>query len=277
MTAIHIESSAPLRAQQNRLPDSAKRRFRASLFPPLAGAAAHNDGPITYKVADNQHERGSAFRLVHDVYVEEGLMHPNPLRMRVMPHHLLPTTAVFVALEEGRVVATISLVGDGRLGLPLEEVYGREVGRLRHPACWLGEVSALATSSLSATAGLEVVVGLMRLMAQFSRQHGLEHLLVAVHPRHARFYRRSMGFKPFGEQKPYPAVCNRPAVALHLDLSRVEEDPPASYALIFGESIADEHLRFCPISAVERRYFASAVACDASPADGFVAPVSACA
>jgi hypothetical protein len=67
-----------------------------------------------------------------------------------------------------RVIATISLVGDGHLGLPMEEIYGEQVCRLRH--WWL--------------------VSLMRLMAQFSWRHGLDHLLLAVHPRHARFYRR---------------------------------------------------------------------------------------
>lgn len=257
---------------------AAKNRIHASLFPPSMGAGAANDCSIVYKVADTQHERAAAFRLLHDVYVEEGLMHPNRFQMRVMPHHLLPTTAVFVAVEAGQVVATLSLVGDGRLGLPLEEVYGREVEELRRPSTWLGEVSALATSRLSATTGLEVVVGLMRLMAQFSRRHGLDHLLVAVHPRHARFYRRSMGFNAMGGEKPYPAVRHRPAVALHLDLSRVDDDPPASYGLIFGESIAEEHLRFCPISAGERRHFASALACDAGRADDESAvPALACA
>jgi hypothetical protein len=231
------------------------------------------EGGIVYKVADNQHDRSAAFRLVHDAYVDAGLMCRNVSQMRVMPHHLLATTAVFVALDNDRVIATLSLVGDGRLGLPMESVYAREVSDIRQPDCWLGEVSALASAPASTAAvGLDVVVGLMRLMAQFSRRHGLDHLLVAVHPRHARFYERCLGFRPFGSEKAYPSVCDHPAVALHLDLSRLEEDPPATYGLFFGESIAEEHLRFCPISAAERRHFLSAVDSEES-----VAPVLACA
>jgi hypothetical protein len=247
---------------------AAKERIPASYFQPsLAAPWEPSDIAVAYKVADTKHERASAFRLVHDVYVKEGLMHRNPFRMRVMPHHLLPTTAVFVAQEAERVIATLSLVGDGRLGLPLEEVYGPEVDQLREPSTWLGEVSALASAPYAADFGFDVVIGLMRLMAQFAQRHGMEHLLVAVHPRHARLYRRTMGFQRLGDERAYPSVCNRPAVALHLDLSRLDQAPAENVALFFGERIPEEELRFCPISAAERHYFASVLACDVKLAD----------
>ncbi|HVA51218.1 MAG TPA: hypothetical protein VNH11_33055 [Pirellulales bacterium] len=249
----------PIAAPQNRISPSL---FAPSVVVPEPLAEAR----IVYKVADNQHERAGAFRLVYENYVESGLMRPNRFQMRVMPHHLLPTTATFVALHAGRVISTLSLVGDGRLGLPLDRVYGPEVEALREPSTWLGEVSALASSSADSRLGFEAVLGLMRMMAQFSRRHGLDHLLVAVHPRHARLYRRAMGFRPLGEERAYPAVCNRPAVALHLDLTRLEQAPAENVALFFGEPIAEEHLRFCPISAAERRYFAPVVAYEADQA-----------
>ena len=244
-----------------------RNRIRAELFTPAAEAVPGNEQAVTFKVADCQRERASAFRLVYDAYVRAGLMRPNVFQMRVMPHHLLPTTATFVALRGARVMGTVTLVGDGRLGLPLERVYGPEVTELRHPNTWLGEVSALASSPAAADSHFDVVIGLMRLMAQFSQRHGLEHLLVAVHPRHARLYRRAMGFQPLGGERPYPLVCNHPAVALHLDLSRLDQAPADNVALFFGQPIADEDLRFCPISAAERRFFAPAAAYEANLAD----------
>jgi hypothetical protein len=172
-----------------------------------------------------------------------------------------------VALRGSRVIGTVSLVGDGRLGLPLERVYGPEVDELREPSTWLGEVSALASAAGAADMSFHIVIGLMRLMAQFARRHGLEHLLVAVHPRHARFYRRAMGFKPLGGERPYPSVCNQPAVALHLNLSRMDEIPPDTRSIMFDEPICDSGLRFCPISAEERRHFAPAAAYEANVTD----------
>jgi hypothetical protein len=234
-------------------------RIRASVFCSYSEPESVGDEAVTFKIADSQFERISAFRLVYEAYVRAGLMRPNAFKLRVMPHHLLPTTATFVALRGERVIATVTLVGDGRLGLPLERVYGPEVDAMRQPDTWLGEVSALASAPTEADSKCDVVIGLMRLMAQFSRRHGLEHLLVAVHPRHARLYRRAMGFQPLGEERPYPSVCNRPAVALHLDLSRLDQAPPENVALFFGEDISDDRLRFCPISASERRHFAPAV------------------
>lgn len=232
---------------------------------------------IVYKVADNPRERIEAFGLVYRAYVQSSLMRPGPSGMRVMPHHLLPTTAMFVAYRGSRIIATVSLVGDGRLGLPLECAYQREVDHLRQPSTWLGEVSALASLD-QPHSSVEVVMGLMRLMAQFSRRHGVEHLLVAVHPRHGRFYKRCLGFKTLGGEKAYPAVCNRPAVALHLDLSRLEDDPPPSYPFFFGKPIGEEHLRFCPISAQERRYLSQFVNADSDTMDVAEAmPVAACA
>ncbi|HWB13935.1 MAG TPA: hypothetical protein VG826_32205 [Pirellulales bacterium] len=217
---------------------------------------------VVYKVASNQHERAGAFRLVHDAYVDAGLIPRNVLQMRVMPQHLLPTTAVFVASNNQRVIATMTLVVDGELGLPMESVYAHEVCAMRQRSR-LGEVSALASvPAATAAANLDVVVGLMRLMAQFARRHGVDHLLVAVHPRHARFYRRCFGFKPFGSEKSYPSVGNRLAVALRLDLSWPEADPPLhdkNYELFFGKQIADMHLGFSPISTAEMHFFASAV------------------
>jgi hypothetical protein len=237
-----------------------RNRIRASLFSPSLEADQFGDHAVTFKVAEDQRERAAAFRLVYDAYVTAGLMRPNAFMLRVMAHHLLPTTATFVALRGPRVIGTVSLVGDGRLGLPMERVYGPEVERLRDPSTWLGEVSALASAPNAADLGFDVVIGLMRLMAQFAQRHGMEHLLVAVHPRHARLYRRAMGFQRLGEERAYPSVCNRPAIALHLDLSRLDQAPPENVALFFGEPIPQEELRFCPISAAERRYFATAAA-----------------
>jgi hypothetical protein len=254
------EFASPSGIGRSRLVATRPEGARFSGFAHVVEPEAPLPKGVVYKVADKPRERVGAFRLAYDAYVTSGLMRPNRFQLRVMPHHLLPTTATFVALREARVIATVSLVADGRLGLPLERVYPTEVNRLRAGSAWLGEVSALASSAAEAGSDFDVVVALMRLMAQFSQRQGLDHLLVAVHPRHARFYRRAMGFQPLGQERPYPAVCNRPAVALHLDLARLDSAPLESVALFFGEPIPDEQLRFCPISAAERRRFERAVA-----------------
>src|SRR5581483_1718568 len=185
LTSSRLSKRRPFAAPKNRITGS---------LATLSAEECRNDEPIVFKIAAAQSERAAAFRLVYEAYVQAGLMQPNVFQMRVMPHHLLPTTATFVAQRGAQVIGTVSLVGDGRLGLPMERVYGAEIDELRHPSTWLGEVTALASAAMATDLSFHIVIGLMRLMAQFARRHGVEHLLIAVHPRHARFYQRAMGF-----------------------------------------------------------------------------------
>ena len=60
---------------------------------------------------------------------------------------MLPTTVRFVAVVKGEVVATLSLVQDSDLGLPLESAYGDAVWRV-----W-----RVASRRWSRAAGLDAV------------------------------------------------------------------------------------------------------------------------
>lgn len=212
--------------------------------------------PVHYKIAENQRERAAAYRLCHEAYVRAGLMLPNRSQMRILPHHLLATSVVFIAVQDDEVISTVSLIGDGQLGLPMECAYGGEVAELRSPSRWLGEISSLASDPRQPRCHWDLLCNLTRLMAQYAQRHGLEYLLAAVHPKHARFYQRFLGFDRVGEPRSYPAARHRPSVALLLDLPRLEQQQHPSYLAYFAEPIPEEELRYCPMSSHERRLFA---------------------
>jgi hypothetical protein len=215
---------------------------------------------LEYKIAATRDEREAAFRLVYDAYLRSGLCAPNPHEMRVTPYHLLPTTETFIAACLGKVVSTVTLVVDGELGLPMECVYGREVARRRQQGLLLGEVSCLADRREDFKRLFPVYIRLCRLMGQYARRRGLNELLVAVHPRHARFYQRFMAFAPIGEEIAYPTVCDNPAVALSFDFIRVEREYPDIHEKFFGDPIPDEQLQPRPITMAECAYFRPMVA-----------------
>lgn len=210
---------------------------------------------ITYKIAEAFPERQAAFRLLYNSYLRAGLIEPNPSGMRVMHHHLLPTTDIFLALLRGEAISTVSLIGDGQLGLPMEATYPNEVNELRQRGVRLAEVSALADRRRQLSRTLPVFVALTRLMIQSSRARRFEQVLVAVHPRHARFYQRLLGFEALGSERSYPAVCNRPAVALKLDFERIDRVQPVNYSTFFGEPLPAEQLLPHPIAAEEIERF----------------------
>lgn len=214
---------------------------------------------IQYKVASTKQDRADAFRLVYQSYLRSGLGEPNPHHMRVTPYHLLPTTEVFLATCRGEAIFSMTLVLDGALGLPMEVVYGEEVASRRKQGLFLAEVSCLADRRKNFRGFLPIFFGVSRLMAQYAWSRGVHELLVAVHPKHAKFYRRYMAFSPFGELRAYPTVRNNPAVALALNFDHINRNRPKSFGTFFGQWLPEERLIPQPITPTECEYFGSMV------------------
>jgi hypothetical protein len=210
---------------------------------------------VQYMIAATRKERAAAFGLVYQSYLRAGLGEPNAYEMRVTPYHLLPTTEVFLATCRAAPIFTMSLVVDGELGLPMECVYADEVARRREQGLVLAEVSCLADRRSEFLGFFPVFLGLSRLMAQHAWCRGVHELLVAVHPKHARFYCRLMAFEPIGQTRAYPTVRNHPAVALCLNFDRVDRERPKSFDTFFGQWLPEEQLQARPITPADRAYF----------------------
>lgn len=216
-----------------------------------------------YKIADCLDEVRAALTLVHESYLKAGLTRETPHRMRITPWHLLPTTEVFVAARDGEVVGTLSLVRDGELGIPMESLYPDEVAARRLMGMSMAEVSCLADRRSGLEQGFGVVMRLMSLMAQAALRRGVDTLLIVVHPRHARFYQRYIGFDVIGDRKTYAAVCGNPAVALELDLRTLSLKYPKVHETFFGNRFPEASLRPQPL-AREIKEFLRCVYAEAS-------------
>lgn len=219
------------------------------------GVSDPTTSEVECRIAGTLQERESAFALVYQSYLRAGLGEPNAYGMRVTPYHLLPTTETFIAVLRGETIFTMSLVTDGELALPMECAYGPEVEARRRRGLRLGEVSCLADRRAQFERFFPVFVRTSRLMAQHAWDRGLDELLVAVHPRHARFYRRFMHFEPLGPQRQYPTVRNHPAVALALNFARVDRERPESFETFFGTWLPEEELRARPITRDQVGHF----------------------
>ncbi len=197
---------------------------------------------IVSKLAVQREDVFAALRLVYGAYVETGLIEPNPYEMRATRYHLLSTTDIFLASRNEQLLGSLSLVRDGELGLPLEDVYADEVANRRRQGVTMAEVSCLAVNGHGRESKLAVVVQLMSHMAQFAARQGVDELLIAVHPHHVGFYERFTGFEVIGEVKSYSAVCNNPAVALALDLKHGEINHPRAHRRFFGNPLPERDL-----------------------------------
>lgn len=213
------------------------------------------DAPGRYSIAGGRPQLESAFRLVYRNYLDKGLITENPHGMRVTPYHLVPTTSVFVATVESEIVCTVTLIGDGELGVPMDATNPEIVGRLRAQGKSFGEVSCLAFEHLGVGAFLPVFIKLTRLMAQHARAFGMDYFLMATIPQHARFYKRFMGFQQVGKEQPYPTVCDTRGVACWLDFARIDRCRPACYEQYFGVPIPAAELQPRPLSVSDAAFF----------------------
>jgi hypothetical protein len=159
---------------------------------------------------------------------------------------------VFVAIYQGEVIFTHSLIQDGELGVPMEYAFPDEIRGLRERGIRFGEVSCMADRRRNIARFLPLFVRVTRLMFQFARYHGNERIVIAVHPKHGRFYERFFGFRQMGEERPYQTVQNNPAVAYSLEWCWL---PPLRHDQFFGVPIPPEELQPQPLSEEELAAF----------------------
>lgn len=222
-----------------------------------SGEVAYEVTGLDYRLARGTEERLGAFQLIHKCYVRAGLGEANAVGMRITPYQILPTSQIFVGLLRDEVVSTVSLIGDGELGLPMETMFAQEVNELRAAGERVSEVSCLADRRQDGRRFIATFKCLTRLMAQFARYEGIQSLLITVNPRHVRFYRSYLGFVPISRRiASCPHVQDRPAVALRLEFARIDQEQPACYDEYFSQWIAREELRPYTICRHEMEFLA---------------------
>lgn len=210
---------------------------------------------LRYEQAREWPEISGAFRLLHDCYARRGLITPTPRGLRYTHLNLLPTSATFLAKHRDQVVATFSLVVDtAPFGLPMDVLYAAELAPLRAQGRRVAEISGLAVDPPYQPIGVHLVFNLVRILYRYARKVDVSDLVLACHPRHARFYQRVFLFTPLGERRSYRAVNDAPAVAVRLDLTDLEaryrRSSNDAHADLYRFLFTDEVLR-CPETPVQ--------------------------
>lgn len=178
---------------------------------------------LEIKIATSEEELESAYRLLHDSYVNTGFMKPHSTGMRILPQHLLPQTATIVAMWDKRVIGTLSLIRDNPFGLPLEKIFdisSRRTGKRR-----LAEVSSLAIDPSYRSDISKVSFPLFRFVYQYARHFfGTHEFVIAVNPSMANLYLGLMCFEKLEKAtKSYNFVNGAKAVGLFLNFENCSE------------------------------------------------------
>ena len=165
-----------------------------------------------------------AYQLVYANYVRRGYISENTARMRFSLFNIVPHAITFVALHQGEVIATVSVIPDTPIGLPMDEIYRPELDALRREGRKLAEVTMLADRRLSMRRSFPVVLLLMKqVFDDVTLFLKANDCCITINPHHLRFYRDFLLFEPIGPERSYPSVENNPALALSLNLDTVKD------------------------------------------------------
>ena len=153
-------------------------------------------------------------RLVRRMYAWRGY--------RLVPNRLQPADPNHVTIGawlDGELVATATASRDSAAGLLADGLYHDEMLKLRGQSRVICEVTRLAVDLDCHDP--ELLNSLFLAIYQYVRAvFGGTELVIEVNPRHAGYYRRTMGFQQIGGLRTCPRV-NAPAVLLHRTLGNV--------------------------------------------------------
>ncbi len=166
--------------------------------------------------------------MVYTAYLESALIDPNLCRLHTAPQAVNDKSVVIIGCIRGMTVTTLTAMGDQSNGLPLDRVYQAEMDKMRGEGRALVEVGLFADRRKELARNTETLFQLMRFAFYYARWNYTD-VVIGVHPRHARFYARSIGFDIIGPTRNYPAVNNRPVTLLRLNIQEKLnlDSPPA--------------------------------------------------
>jgi GNAT superfamily N-acetyltransferase len=188
----------------------AMRRIRASdiSFP-----------DVTFKIVSTEEEMAGAFALLENSYVRRGIVAEGQMRLQVIS--LLPSTTTFIAKRDDQILATLSLIEDSDLGLPMEKVHGPEVAGIRQLFRRVAEVGALAVRPDLRRSGLSIMLyNMMYRWARYWRH--VDDLLIAVHPSARFFYSNLLLFRPLCRVQNYAGLRDAASLPMRLDIPGVQ-------------------------------------------------------
>ena len=167
--------------------------------------------------AETSAELSDASALVHDAYLERGLIASSPRRRYLgAPGHV----AVLVLSRRGRVVGTVAMIGDrGGSGLPVDEIYPAEMQALRGRGGTFVEVGMLAVDRAARKTGAALLLSVAA--HRLAHASGATDVVIAVHPDSEAYYRATMLFERHGDVRTYPGLsADAATILMHVDVAR---------------------------------------------------------
>ncbi len=128
---------------------------------------------------------------------------PKQLRHRPSLSQMRVCDAELEGVNDERVIATLALIPDSAVGLPMDAIYRGEIARLRCAGRRIAEVGALCIAHGHRRIGVGFL--LHELVWRYARETlKVDHLLIVVHPDAKEIYKAAILVEDFGAERSYP-------------------------------------------------------------------------
>jgi len=168
------------------------------------------------RLANTEARRESASYLIERRYAWRGYSVDDDVQE-------MPSRITIAAHDTDGIVGTVTVGLDSEEGgLFIDGLYAEEANRLRMQGRRIAEFTKLAVDNNSHSKPL--LAALFHIAYICARRiHHCTDLLIELNPRHVAFYRRMLGFEPFGEMRGDPRV-GAPALLLRMCLERGQQE-----------------------------------------------------
>lgn len=184
------------------------------------------------EIANSIETRQKAYELIYQLYRQPGIAYANfhPSEMWYSIYDLNPNTVTFYVKDHFSqlVVATLTVVIDSQVGLPLEVSYPSQIKSLRNNNRKSAEIVSLGFHE-SVRGNKDVLIQLFRYAYLYAR--GIQNVtdfLIMVSPKHSVFYQRKLMFNPIGDEISCEKINNKSVRLYHLNLELAEQECEAS-------------------------------------------------
>lgn len=165
------------------------------------------------RLAHSQEKVNNASLLIQRMYMQRGYDVPGMQKV--------PDRITLMASQNEAVVGTLTLGIDAGNGLMADENYKEEVDQLRAEGRKVCELTKFAVDQTRGSK--RVLAGLFHIAYIYGRVlHKQTDVVIEVTPKHAHFYNRMLGFKPFGKERLNTRV-NTMGVLLRLEIEYVDQ------------------------------------------------------
>jgi len=167
------------------------------------------------RLVNSEERRSSASYLIQRRYAWRGYAvddqpRPAPNRITIAAH------------DENGTAGTVTVGLDSPDAMFVDGLYAEEADKLRREGRKLSEFTKLAIDNNVHSKPL--LAALFHIAFIYARRiHRCTDLLIEVNPRHQTFYRRMLGFKPFGPMRGDPRI-GAPALLLRLCLEHAQKE-----------------------------------------------------